>query len=1085
MAASIGIKRPRDDDFEVPNLKVRRRATGAPQTVRDIPGHLWDALLNLNLVHFLRGVAWEGFDEHKGEDWEVWRYLGAGGFGSAAMWVRHGENGKLLDEVVIKSQRLDRGDASNKWILNGRHDAALSSEAVLQSFLNRFESENIVHLRGFKGYGSQVVDNVDNTTPTREWRLYLEYAPHGDLSTLRKRYKAFKMYFPEAFLWHVFHSLAKAAEQMGPYSGIPDELRNVTDDLDAHQYLDYLLHLDIKLDNIFLGYQEPYANSRTTGGVQGTEHRDQVPERREQGPEHHQKDNPLPLPYPAVKLGDFGCAELTSRSDFENPRVLSGGTRHWRPPEQHTRSHLYQSYDGHYGKAWGADDAPNGVAQPKLTEKMTIWSIGKVLFDLSCLGDAKHFDALKAKTAEEYKNNGDSTIRDWHRDPFAYDHLMLVSSDPLKLRSPYTQELTNLIRSCMHVIPAQRPSVRALVYRTSQHLRAALSKSGPVENEGSVAHQYLYFRGNEINHRPDSKRNCYHILEAWEYADIVQDPAKNDPNRGRLNASYDQQLLNPLQIQNLSNSNNRKLRVINEQKRVKERGRQVDMVRGQAHATRRDGRVHFIAPDPPRIDHYSPPGSGGEDDDDGRDERGRRSHRGPPTQMNPNHYGDNLSKLPLAPLIQRPLRPLSPHAMYIATHLPQNHRFDGHSEEVRENAEREWKALRYDQMADLEDQYDEQMRVYRGAMELWQHYQNRPQEVPIPSRSAPSTVPSAREIFVRENKPIAGQTDVHRPVARGGWNMLRRGDRDRYQAIHDEQQAAATALEQEWDARRAYEISWAAWQQERHSIQEEPAKTYLHSRSSLAPPPDLMPPVSPFSNFRAWKWRNRGQGPQHADPSDRNFDDELQNAWAMTEAQQPQRVARLYQQYYDLMRRWSKRTGLFPARSFPAPGDRPRLAQPQHDSAQDTQSQRESSLNTQSSFNVPPLSEPRSEHGPNDTSYPLVESSSSAPLRPRGQQQLYRGADVVMPESPLANRVPRPRRAVQQPPLPPLPPPPPPEAPVAPAPPPQVQVAVPPSPQPSQRPAARPRRRRRNEVERLQVEAGSFLRRRPGRLATP
>ncbi|KAK5090744.1 hypothetical protein LTR05_000920 [Lithohypha guttulata] len=956
MAASIGIKRPRDDDFEVPNLKVRRRATGAPQTVRDIPGHLWDALLNLNLVHFLRGVAWEGFDGHKGEDWEVWRYLGAGGFGSAAMWVRHGENGKLLDEVVIKSQRLDRGDASNKWILNGRHDAALSSEAVLQSFLNRFESENIVHLRGFKGYGSQVVDNVDNTTPTREWRLYLEYAPHGDLSTLRKRYKAFKMYFPEAFLWHVFHSLAKAAEQMGPYSGIPDELRNVTDDLDAHQYLDYLLHLDIKLDNIFLGYQEPYANSRTTGGVQGTEHRDQVPERREQGPEHHQKDNPLPLPYPAVKLGDFGCAELTSRSDFENPRVLSGGTRDWRPPEQHTRSHLYQSYDGHYGKAWGADDAPNGVAQPKLTEKMTIWSIGKVLFDLSCLGDAKHFDALKAKTAEEYKNNGDSTIRDWHRDPFAYDHLMLVSSDPLKLRSPYTQELTNLIRSCMHVIPAQRPSVRALVYRTSQHLRAALSKSGPVENEGSVAHQYLYFRGNEINHRPDSKRNCYHILDAWEYADIVQDPAKNDPNRGRLNASYDQQLLNPLQIQNLSNSNNRKFRVIDEQKRVKERGRQVDMVREQAHATRRDGRVHFIAHDPPRIDHYSPPGSDDDDDgnDDKRDGRGRRSHRGRPAKINPNHHRDNLSGSPLAPLIQRPLRPLSPHAMYIATHLPQNHRLDGHFEEVRENAE--------------------PGRVATGAA---QH---------------------------------TGRT--------------------------------------------------------RENLSSPTFKFSLSTRSNAT-------------------------SPQHADGSDRNFDDELQNAWTMTEAQEPQRVARLYQQYYDLMRRWSKRTGLFPARSFPAPGGRPRLAQPQHDSAQDTQSQRESSLNTQSSFNVPPLSEPRFEHGPNDTSYPLVESSSSAPLRPRGQQQLYRGADVVMPESPLANRVPRPRRAVQQaplpplPPLPPPPPPPPPEAPVAPAPPPQVQVAVPPAPQPSQRPAARPRRRRRNEVERLRDEAGSFLRRRPGRLATP
>lgn len=76
-------KRPRDADFEVPDLK-RTRQNVARQNktlLRRIPGHLWDALLSQKLVDFFRSKSWLGFADHDEEELVVWRYLGTGGFG--------------------------------------------------------------------------------------------------------------------------------------------------------------------------------------------------------------------------------------------------------------------------------------------------------------------------------------------------------------------------------------------------------------------------------------------------------------------------------------------------------------------------------------------------------------------------------------------------------------------------------------------------------------------------------------------------------------------------------------------------------------------------------------------------------------------------------------------------------------------------------------------------------------------------------------------------------------------------------------------------------------------------------------------
>lgn len=101
---------------------------------------------------------------------------------------------------------------------------------------------DIVHLRGYKSF-----DEGGN----KEWRYYQELAPYGDLRSLIAKYKYFNTFLPEAFLWHIFNSLAEAAEKMKQChtsvldSGLPSKRTNSE-----------LVHMDIKPPNILIGYPD-------------------------------------------------------------------------------------------------------------------------------------------------------------------------------------------------------------------------------------------------------------------------------------------------------------------------------------------------------------------------------------------------------------------------------------------------------------------------------------------------------------------------------------------------------------------------------------------------------------------------------------------------------------------------------------------------------------------------------------------------------------------------------------------------------------------------------------------------------------
>lgn len=146
MAAPHSKKRPHDADWPEPDL--RRRNYGAtPGIQNSISSRLWralrgkDAAWAYRVTQFLRGMPWEvpgdEWTPEEGSEWKAWRYLGAGGQGTAAVWVKKDKEGKTLDEIVLKEQC--RGFGGVHLYNNQPH---LSTEAVLQNHTNLGDCES-------------------------------------------------------------------------------------------------------------------------------------------------------------------------------------------------------------------------------------------------------------------------------------------------------------------------------------------------------------------------------------------------------------------------------------------------------------------------------------------------------------------------------------------------------------------------------------------------------------------------------------------------------------------------------------------------------------------------------------------------------------------------------------------------------------------------------------------------------------------------------------------------------------------------------------------------------------------------------
>lgn len=204
------------------------------------------------------------------------------------------------------------GEKITSWSDNSTR---LAKEAVLHHHMNKSEVENIVQLRGYKEClnispekeGESELSKSDVAATKKRWRFYLEFSPYGELTRLIDRYRAWHQYLPEAFLWQVFDSLALAILAKAELATDPKKLprpNNCTAN-------DRIIHFDIKPDNNFLGYDEPFnaTTSEKYGGMTQLEG----------------KKRTL---YPIIKLGDSGIVELVGGFRMQIIRIACGGWAH-------------------------------------------------------------------------------------------------------------------------------------------------------------------------------------------------------------------------------------------------------------------------------------------------------------------------------------------------------------------------------------------------------------------------------------------------------------------------------------------------------------------------------------------------------------------------------------------------------------------------------------------------------------------------------------------------------------------------------------------------------------------------------------
>ncbi|EKG18457.1 hypothetical protein MPH_04259 [Macrophomina phaseolina MS6] len=220
---------------------------------------------------------------------DVWRFgvtLGQGGYGSAVVWRRVDAADRTIDRVVLKRDLAPGGKQQgprNERRLMARFRTAPPAQHC------RYIVESIQEIQA---RGSAL------------GRLWLKYAPYGDLGGLIRHYEDHELVFPEPFVWYVFNAMAKALLFL--------ESGRMDPTLPPVGGWTPTYHIDIKPVNIFLGVPESFPGP----GV----------------------DN-WHAHYPKPILGDFGVANEYPAADARDqiPLTWQGeGTQSFMPFVSHS-----------------------------------------------------------------------------------------------------------------------------------------------------------------------------------------------------------------------------------------------------------------------------------------------------------------------------------------------------------------------------------------------------------------------------------------------------------------------------------------------------------------------------------------------------------------------------------------------------------------------------------------------------------------------------------------------------------------------------------------------------------------------------
>ncbi|KAL8644158.1 MAG: hypothetical protein Q9226_007905 [Calogaya cf. arnoldii] len=363
-----------------------------------------------HLTKFVRSpFGPEGF---LGRGWHGVKPLGRGGFAMAALWERKNEDNDTVDRMVIK--QIGRRK-TRKGSLAGTFLAWESGYPIEVDLMRAMKNKNnIVQIRGYRRYPEKEVH-----------RIYMEYCSLGDLADLITQYRSRRQFMPEAFICHVFLHLARACQSLTePISpkNDPDKYK----DPDKNE----IVHRDIKPRNVFVGDLD---NGQDKTGI----------------------------PYPEVKLGDFGGAIFTGIDDASNPwEYRAHGTEGYKPLEMENFDQigLYERFGAwpHIERAETRfkhyDDNTQGGGLRRfplmMLSKTNIWGVGAVMFDLMTLKPVKNY----------LWQTRDANDPDWDDEEPEEPNVKTGIYN-----TPYPRRLQDIVRWCLADLPDRRPTVAQLI----------------------------------------------------------------------------------------------------------------------------------------------------------------------------------------------------------------------------------------------------------------------------------------------------------------------------------------------------------------------------------------------------------------------------------------------------------------------------------------------------------------------------------------------------------------------------------------------------------------------------------------------
>ncbi|EXJ73195.1 NEK protein kinase [Cladophialophora psammophila CBS 110553] len=402
-----------------------------------------------------RHLFFSNLDLPDENEWRFERPLGKGAFGAAALFFKRNERQEKIDALALKVTDFNPSD----FVPAPGKQMTLTHEAAIMAQTNDLESDSLVRLRQYK------VDLQYN-------RYYIEYCEFGTLETLRLRYKAWNKYLPEAFLWHTFYYLAKAYLDFctGSYRSL------LSSDFGQAPPGEYLLHNDIKTDNIFL--------AMNTDEDDGT------------------------FWYPIPKIGDFGLAMTINPDELVRgtAAAIQRGTELWQPPEQRIK-YMTAWHRYHFGDDVDPRFPPNtNPALRRIRPEANIWAIGAVMWSLMTL---EEIDELSDRVIDILMGEGPAWLT------FGGTNV-LDRADP-EIRKRYSPELFELIQECTSLRPGSRPPPSRLL----QDVLANMEKCFEQEEEmfrhtNDRAPITVAFAQDHFNDLPDGGANLNRQCVFWD-----------------------------------------------------------------------------------------------------------------------------------------------------------------------------------------------------------------------------------------------------------------------------------------------------------------------------------------------------------------------------------------------------------------------------------------------------------------------------------------------------------------------------------------------------------------------------------------